>query len=676
MIEEGLMAGVSEAPDVTVARVGAERDVAARAPVTGRHAWLSVGIAAWLVGAFFFLLFGIFHDQISDPALSVYILPFYLGLAVLAAGAIALVIRSVREGRGWRRAFPDGYGVLGVGLVAIVAGFITDVGWRGGVGPPEGIAGLLAPTRLLMVAGLVLVAVAPLRSAMRWRHAVVPRWPAVVSASLVLAALLLPGGFHPAANAWLQHAPVLPNAEIWLMDSDGSHQTRLIEARDGVMSWNPTWSPDGTRLAYTRMVLGDHPPVDIPDEADIWVANADGTDAHPLVQRPDWQWIPHWSPDGAWIAYTDEPEGGPWAAAGPTGLGGGGILGTGFGFGSPNPVRAYADIWRVRADGTGSPERVTDQPGDDRAAAFSPDGMRLAFDSTRGGGTDIWVMDADGSNPRQLTFDHSFTWGATWAPNGRSIVFNAWRSNIEDLYRIDIETGDQTVVTGDPHQASQPSWSPDGKRIAFERSFGPSDGGEIWSIGADGTDERLLSRDPGAGHDLTSGGGAWGPDGRIAYLRGENPPADAHPLVREDLAAAGVLITVMLLALVAVLLARLDPPFGSYATLLAVPTAAYTVATAQAVTLEELRFIPAAIVGGLLVDVLVRFAPKRWKVGVAGAGSAAAFVIGAEVAVAMTAGLGWSASLAAGVVVAAVLIGWALGEVVGRAETRQGASSS
>jgi Tol biopolymer transport system component len=669
MTEEGLMAGISEAPDVTVNRVGAERDVATRAPVTGRHAWLSVGIAAWLVGAFYVLLWSVAHDLSPDPALSVYIVPFYLGLAALAAASIALIVRAVKRGRRWRDAFPTGYGVLGVGLTAILAGLIADVGWREGVGQPEGIAGLLAPTRLLIVAGLALVAAAPLRAAFRTIHAAVsggtPRWAAVLSAAMLLAVLWLPGGFAPAVH--LERAKVQPNSEIWLMDADGANQTRLIEAHDGAIAWNPVWSPDGARIAYTRLVLGDHPPVDIPDEADIWIADADGSHAHPLVERPDWQWIPHWSPDGAWIVYTDEPEAGPWADAGPTGLGAGGILGTGFGFGSPDPVRTYADIWRVRADGTGSPERITSDPGDDRAATFSPDGTMLAFDSTRAGGTDVWVMHADGSDPQQLTFDHGFAWGATWSPDGSSIVFNAWRKHEErfnqDLYRIDPDGRNETRLTQNADADVGPSWSPDGTRITFRRISGPIDGGEIWSIDADGNDEQLLSRAPGSADDLTSGGGAWAPDGRIAFMRAENPPADAHPLVREDLATAAMLITVIVLALVAVLLASISPPFGAFTVLIGGPTALISTAG------DQVLFIPGAIVGGLIVDILVRFAPDRWKLVAAGAGSAAVYVVNAEVAVAVTSGMGWSASLMAGVVVAVAAVGWGIAEVVRRPES-------
>jgi Tol biopolymer transport system component len=660
------MAGVSEAPDVTVARVEAERDAAARAPVTSRHAWLSVGIAAWLVGAFYVLLWSVAHDLSPDPAISAYIGPFYLGLAALAAASIALIVRATRNGRRWRDAFPTGYGIVGAGLAAMLAGLVADVGWREGVGQPEGIAGLLAPTRLLVVAGLALVALAPLRAAIRSMRAAVsdaiPRWAAVLSAAILLAVLWLPGGFAPAVH--LERANFLPNSEIWLMDDDGANQTRLIEAHDGAMAWNPVWSPDGTRLAYTRLVLGNHPPVNIPDEADIWIANADGSDAHPLVARPDWQWIPHWSPDGAWIVYTDEPEAGPWADAGPTGLGGGGILGTGFGFGSSDPVRTYADIWRVRADGTGSPERITSDPGDDRAAAFSPDGTMLAFDSTRGEGTDVWVMRADGTGPRQLTFDHGYTWGATWSPDGSSIVFNAWRKFEDfnqDLYKIDADGRNETRLTQNPDAELEPSWSPDGKRIVFRR-ITDDDDGEIVSIDADGNDEQLLSRAPGSADDLTSGGGTWAPDGRIVFMRGENPPADAHPLVREDLAAAAMLITAIVLAFVAILLASINPPFGAFAVLIGGPTA--LVATAG----DQMRFIPGAIVGGLIVDILVRFASDRWKLVAAGAGAAAAYVVSAEVSVALTSGMGWSASLMAGVVVAVAAVGWGIAEVVRRPE--------
>jgi Tol biopolymer transport system component len=653
------MAGIGEPADTAMPSVDVERGGGEAGVATGRFAWLSVGIATWIVGAFFLIVWAATHGLADDPFLSVFIIPLYLGLAVLGAAAIVLAVRASRRGRGWRRAFPTGYGVLAAGVIALVAAFVADVGWREGVGIPQRIAALLAPTRLLMVVGLVLIAVGPLRSALRATGNGSPRWPAVLSACLILAALYLPGGYHPVANPWLERGPVPANAEIWRMDGDGSHQTRLVEAHDGVTAWNAVWSPDGKRIAYTRLRVGDRPPIEIPDEADIWIADADGTNAHALVERADWQWIPHWSPDGVWIAYTDEPESGPWAEPGPAGLGGG-FLGTGIGFGSSNPVRTYADIWRVRADGTGSPERLTNEPGDDRAATYSPDGTSLAFDSTRGGGTDIFVMKADGSDAHQLTFTHTAAWGATWSPDGR-IAFNAWHpgGGNQDIYVIGPD-GEERLTT-DPADDVGPSWSPDGTRIVFRRIHEPPDGGRLLSIASDGGDEQEMSREPGAGFDLTSGGGTWAADGRIVFGRGESPPAEASPLVRDDLGSASMLLTAILLAFVAVLLAGIRPPFGAFAFLVGGPIAVL------AAIAEQWRFVPAAVVAGLVVDVLVRFAPDRWKIAVAGSGSAAAFVLSTEVAVAVTTGLGWSATLLSGVLVAAAAIGWGLGMAIGRA---------
>jgi hypothetical protein len=667
MVEEGLMAGISGSPDGATTSVDVERGDQAEDGASRTFAWLSVGIAAWIVGGFYLLVWAVFRGVDPDPLLSIHAVPFYLGILVLAADSAALAIRASRQGRGWHRAFPGGYGVLAAGAIALLVGLVADVGWREGVGIPQGIASGFAPTRVLVAVGLALVAVGPFRSALRSMGVVAQRWPAVLSACLVLLALDFPGGFHPVGNPWLERAPVPANAEIWLMGRDGAHQTRLIEAHDGFIAWNAVWSPDGKRLAYTRLRQGDRPPVDIPDEADIWIAAADGSNAHALVERPDWQWLPQWSPDGRWIVYTDEPEAGPWAEPGPAGLGGGGFLGTGIGFGSSNPIRSYADVWRVRADGTGSPERLTDTPGDDRAAAFSPDGKKLVFDSTRFGGTDIFVMNADGSDVTPLTFDHGFTWGATWSPDGNRIAFNSWQpgGGAQDIYLIAADGSHRTRLTFDPIDDLEPSWSSDGKRIAFRVLAGSPDGGEIWSIDANGSHLQLLSRDPGAADDLTSGGGAWGPDGRIAFTRAENPRASDHPLVREDLATAAILITAMLAAFLAVLLARIDPPFGAFALLIGGPT------IVLAVIGEQPRFIPAALVGGLVVDVLFRFAPERWKIVAAGAGSAAAFVLSAEITVAVTSGLGWSPALLSGVPVAAAVAGWSLAEAVGRPRTRE-----
>ena len=393
-----------------------------------RFAWLTVVFGAWLIGAIVAAARAAIQG-LPQVAFQRALDSFSIGLVVLAVACLVIAGRAIRQGRSLRRAFPIGYGVLGVGAVVLLAWEVLERGWTQGVADVEGIEGLLAPTRVLLVIGLVLVACGPLRAAMFSPGAGVARWAAVLSAALALTTVLLPGLFHPAANSWLERPSWFPTGEVWLMDRDGSHQTRLIMAGDRDGPSTAAWSPDGSEIAFTHVRFGDHWPFD--DEAEIWVADADGRNSRPLVQGHGFKWLPHWSPDGAWIVYTGEPPGGPWMASGPRGIeGAGGQIGLGFLFGQPSPVRENAHIWRVRADGTGSPEQLTNVAADDRAATYSPDGSQLAFDSTRDGTTRVYVMDADGSDVRRLT-DGGDDWGATWSPDGRWIAYRSWVGTFE-----------------------------------------------------------------------------------------------------------------------------------------------------------------------------------------------------------------------------------------------------
>ncbi len=649
------MARVAEATRVAVA--SNEVDHGKRAGA--RFAWLTLLLAAGLIGVFIFVVRLVVHGESSAAD---WFNIFNVGSLVVAIACAFVVVRSVIRGKPWRSAFPPGYGALGAGSAVLVVAALADVGWREGVENPEGFAASLAPTRILIFVGLVLVACGPLRAALRSGDGCVPRWAAVLSGALVLGVLLLPAGFHPAANPWLERAPTVVSGEMRVMDGDGSHQTRLILPSGRDTPWQATWSPDGSQIAFTHVRVGDRSPLD--DDYDVWVARADGTGARSVVQGAGFQWLPHWSPDGKQIVYTDEPQGGPWMASGPGGLEvGGGLLGPGFNFGQPAQVRQYAHIWRVHADGTGPPERLTDGVGDDRAATYSPDGTKLAFDSARDGTTRVYVMDADGSDPRRLT-DGGDDWGATWSPDGRSIAYNSWSPGLPDrqIWVMASDGSRQRQITNTPGPHSEPSWSPDGSRIAFTHEF---DGTQsIWSVRRDGTDPQNLSNDPRAGLELISGGGAWAQDGRILYSRGAAPPATADRLVRQDFAAAAMLLTAFLVALMAVVLARIRPPFGAYAAIFVISTGSVAIISDQS------RFLPAALVGGLVVDLLVRLVTERWKVVAAGAGSAAALVLGAEATVALTSGLNWSLTLIAGVAAGGVFIGWLVAELAG--STRAG----
>jgi WD40 repeat protein len=625
----------------------------------GRFDWLSVLLATWILGGVLVFVSAIDRGLTGDVGLSPYHVIFYSGILALGATCGAAIVSAVRAGDSWRHAFPRGYGSLGVGLVVLLAWPVVDIGWREGVGfNRDSIENFIAPSRLLIPIGIFLVAVGPLRAAMQPLGPTRRRGPIVAAAGLVFSLLGI-GGFQPFDSPWLERAPYAPetNSEIWVMDADGSHQTRLIEAKDGYGYANAVWSPDGSRIAFGRFKAPDR--ADVPsDDADIWVAKADGSDARPLVGGPGWQWLPHWSPDGLWIVYTVDPPGGPGHGAGVNAPAFG--FGQGPGFGQPGAVTPEVDVWRVRADGTGSPERLTDAPSDDRAGVYSPDGRHMLFDSTRQQGrTGIYVMDPDGTNIVRLTFLGD-DWGGTWSPDGTRIAFNSSRGEApEDIYVTAFPAaGPPLQLTHDHAGDTAPSWSTDGARLAFS---GYRDGQqEIWSMAADGSDLQNLSRTGTAAEFLAPGGGAWGPGNRILYSRTPDSPASNNRLVRENLGVAGTLFGAIMFAIVVLVCVRLRAPFG---------TVAFTLALGTLVVLiqnGEWRFLPAAIVGGLAVDVIIRLASPRWKARAAGAASAAVIVLSAAATVVFTTGLGWTPTLLLGVAMMCAAIGWGLGSLIGR----------
>jgi Tol biopolymer transport system component len=615
-----------------------------------RDAWIATGFGIWLVGGIILVLWANGRGLAPDIAASPYHIPFYSGLLALTAYCGALVVRVMRRGHGWRGALPRGYGGLAVGAAALVAALILDVGWREGVGMASGLENGLAPSRILLLIGLALIASVPLRVALRPGDGRVPLFAVLISTALTIAVLTMPGGFHPATNPWLERPSDQQetSGELWVMDADGSHQTRLVEAVPPFNLNYASWSPDGSRIAYSEFHAPNRNPAEV--VATVWTVAADGTQPTEVVGGDELSWIPRLSPDGRWLAYTREAPGGPFTQGGPVGPGagpqGGGAVGP---LTIPLPD---ADIWRVAADGSGASERLTDSTGDDRAPVYSPDGAHILFDSTRDGNTEIYVMDADGSNQRRLTNDLGEDWGASWSPDGRLVSFNSTRTGTYEIYVMEADGSGVRQLTSDGQTNVTPTWSPDGSRIAYSVR-GPQEMGQTWSMRVDGGDRRNLSRSPSTVDNVWTGG--WGPDGRIVFSRSLPPLADVSPLARNDLGAATMLLTAGALAVIVILLARTRPRLGAF-------TMALTLASVlTAIPSEAWRFIPVGVVTGLVVDVAAwRTSPARVS-RVAGAVAGGAFVLASAATVLATSGLEWTPTLLLGVAAAAAAIGWGLG---------------
>ncbi|MFL6415341.1 MAG: DPP IV N-terminal domain-containing protein, partial [Bryobacteraceae bacterium] len=128
------------------------------------------------------------------------------------------------------------------------------------------------------------------------------------------------------------------------------------------------------------------------------------------------------------------------------------------------------DIWSgsIGAGEIGRGSAIADSSRADQAPSISPDGKRIAFSSARSGYEEIWIANADGSRPRQLTkFNSAVANSPRWSPDGTLIAFDATIDHNSDIYTVDPDGGDPVRVTTEPSAEVQPNWSHDGKWIYF-----------------------------------------------------------------------------------------------------------------------------------------------------------------------------------------------------------------
>ena len=157
--------------------------------------------------------------------------------------------------------------------------------------------------------------------------------------------------------------------------------------------------------------------------------------------------------------------------------------------------------------------------------AWSPDGTRIAYVSTRDGETDIYVMEVASGAVTRLTHDPSWNGNPTWSPDGEWIMFDSSRdgtnsapdNNFRNLFVVRANGTDLRRVTGAHGYNGAPSWSPDGKRIGFTSNR--DDLYHLFVMNIDGSDVRSLAP---VGHLVR-----WSADGsRILYPGTEVPTKD------------------------------------------------------------------------------------------------------------------------------------------------------
>ena len=156
-----------------------------------------------------------------------------------------------------------------------------------------------------------------------------------------------------------------------------------------------------------------------------------------------------------------------------------------------------SQLYVMNADGSNE-RRLTRNLAQDGLPSWSPDGERIAFVSNRDGNLEVYVMNADGTGQTRLTNEPASDQDPTWSPDGTKVAFWSLRDGLAEVYVMNANGTGQTNLTNHPLADNLPTWSPDGTKIAFESS---RDGNvEIYVMNADGTGQTNLTNNPA--HDL------------------------------------------------------------------------------------------------------------------------------------------------------------------------------
>jgi Tol biopolymer transport system component len=125
-----------------------------------------------------------------------------------------------------------------------------------------------------------------------------------------------------------------------------------------------------------------------------------------------------------------------------------------------------ADLYVMNA--TGGPwTQLTSGSGDDIHPAWSRDGSRIAFVSNRDDDWEIFVINADGTGLRQVTVNDAWDSFPAWSPDSTRLVFTSRRTGNYDLYLVDLATGVETQLTTSPYSDAHPSWAPQSDEIVY-----------------------------------------------------------------------------------------------------------------------------------------------------------------------------------------------------------------
>lgn len=213
-----------------------------------------------------------------------------------------------------------------------------------------------------------------------------------------------------------------PGGGICTMDADGTNVQRVTEPEAPGADEEPSWGPNG-EIAFSRNYMDGSP-------RDIGVVDENGGEIRIITGESSDDYSPEWSPDGERIVFIRVP---------------GGTLESSRGGGQP---------WVMKPDGTDL-QRATGLPGSPNRPAWSPDGRRIAFDDA---GNTIWIVPTEGGAPTVLKETGGFV---SWSPDSDRLVFTCTAPrNDNDICIADVDGSNREAVVDTRDNEADPDWQP------------------------------------------------------------------------------------------------------------------------------------------------------------------------------------------------------------------------